>query len=157
MPVIHLETTIHAPVDRVFDLSRSIDLHMHSTAHTKEKAIGGRTSGLIGLQEEVVWRAKHLGFYHVMRVQITAYERPKYFRDEMQKGPFHLMEHSHYFEQLPEGTKMTDRFLFISPLPPFGILVDLLFLKRYMKKLLIQRNQMIKEIAESEKWRAYLE
>ena len=40
MPVIHLTTFIAAPVQRVFDLSRSIDLHKHSMAKHKEEPIG---------------------------------------------------------------------------------------------------------------------
>lgn len=62
MPRIYLETRISAPVEIVFDLSRSIDLHKISTEHTKEEAIAGKTSGLIALGETVTWRAKHLGF-----------------------------------------------------------------------------------------------
>ncbi|WP_421978731.1 hypothetical protein [Roseivirga seohaensis] len=53
MPVIRIETIIKAPVQRCFDLSRSIDLHQISTIETKERAIAGKTSGLIGLNETV--------------------------------------------------------------------------------------------------------
>ncbi|MEH6514179.1 hypothetical protein [Maribacter arcticus] len=48
MPRIELRTEINAPKEIVFDLSRSIDLHKISTEHTKEEAISGKTSGLIG-------------------------------------------------------------------------------------------------------------
>jgi hypothetical protein len=51
LPVIDLETWINAPIDRCFDLSRDIDLHMQSTAHTHEVAVAGVTRGLIGLDE----------------------------------------------------------------------------------------------------------
>jgi hypothetical protein len=51
MPVINLHTQINAPIGIVFDLSRSIDLHKISTAHTNEEAIAGVTSGLIGMGE----------------------------------------------------------------------------------------------------------
>jgi hypothetical protein len=61
MPKIELTTHINAPIGRVFDLSRSIDLHMESTKKTGEKAIAGKTSGLIELGETVIWRAKHFG------------------------------------------------------------------------------------------------
>jgi hypothetical protein len=45
MPVITLTTEIAASIDVVFDLSRSIDLHVESTSQTNEKAIAGRISG----------------------------------------------------------------------------------------------------------------
>ena len=35
MPLIHLTTFIAAPAERVFDLSRSIDVHKKSLAHTQ--------------------------------------------------------------------------------------------------------------------------
>jgi hypothetical protein len=39
MPVIELSTSISAPVERVFDLARSIDLHTNSTSSTGERAV----------------------------------------------------------------------------------------------------------------------
>tara|TARA_Y100000385_G_scaffold50965_1_gene47775 strand:+ start:2192 stop:2338 length:147 start_codon:yes stop_codon:yes gene_type:complete len=47
MPIIKIETIINAPIDRVFDLARSIDLHTLSTKETNEKAVAGKTSGFI--------------------------------------------------------------------------------------------------------------
>ncbi|MBL4755322.1 MAG: cell division protein, partial [Flavobacteriales bacterium] len=43
MPKINLTTKIKAPVERVFDLARSIDLHILSTTGTHEKAVAGKT------------------------------------------------------------------------------------------------------------------
>jgi hypothetical protein len=54
MSKIELETLVFAPIDRCFDLSRSIDLHKISTSHTNETAIAGVTSGLICLNEQVI-------------------------------------------------------------------------------------------------------
>ena len=62
MPVIILTLPIAAPIDVVFDLARSIDLHVQSTAQTNERAVAGRTSGLIGLGEEVTWRRRISAF-----------------------------------------------------------------------------------------------
>ena len=63
MPKIHLQTFIKAKKELVFDLSRSIDLHLLSTKKTNEKAIAGKTSGLMELNDTVTWRAKNLGIY----------------------------------------------------------------------------------------------
>jgi hypothetical protein len=67
MPRIVLKTEIDAPIEVCFDLSRSIDLHQISTAHTNEQAIDGVTSGLINLHESVTWRARHFGFSGLTR------------------------------------------------------------------------------------------
>lgn len=71
MSTIHLETLIQADSHKVFDLARDIDLHQKSTFQTGEKAIAGRTSGLIEFGETVTWKAKHLGFYQTHTSKIT--------------------------------------------------------------------------------------
>lgn len=78
MPVIHIETSIDAPAEICFDLSRSIDLHLDSTAETGERAVAGITSGLIGLDEQVTWRAHHV-WWQELTSKITAFDRPNYF------------------------------------------------------------------------------
>ena len=38
---------IDVPIERVFDLARCIDLHTESMSDSKEKAVAGKTKGLI--------------------------------------------------------------------------------------------------------------
>ena len=99
MPSIILETPINAPIERCFDLSRSIDLHTDSMQHTGEKAIAGRTSGLIELGESVTWEAKHFGIRQTLTSKITEFDRPNYFVDEQVSGAFKSFRHEHHFEQ----------------------------------------------------------
>jgi ligand-binding SRPBCC domain-containing protein len=156
MPVIKLETKINAPVERVFDLARSIDLHTKSASKSNEEAIGGRTSGLINFGETVTWRAKHLGVRQTLTSKITHFERPLHFRDSMQKGIFKRIDHDHFFEKTENGTLMRDTFDYDAPLWIFGKIADRLFLEKYMTDFLIERNRLIKEIAESEKWKEFI-
>ena len=153
MPKIELRTEIRADRNIVFDLSRSIDLHKISTKKTNEQAIAGKTSGLIGINESVTWKAKHFGIYQNLTSKITEFEKPKFFVDEMIKGAFKEFKHEHRFEELNGGTLMTDFFDYKSPYGILGKLVDKLFLKKYMTELLTERNRVIKEFAESEKWK----
>lgn len=153
MPRIQIHTEINAKVEIVFDLSRSIDLHKISTVHTNEEAIAGKIEGLIGLNESVTWRAKHLGIYQQLSSKITAYKRPHYFVDEMQKGIFKSFKHQHLFTVEDHRTIMTDIFDYTAPLGILGKIADQIFLKKYMTRLLQKRNQVIKEFAESERWK----
>ncbi len=153
MPKINLTTTIEAPIEIVFDLARSIDLHKLSTKKTNEEAVGGKTSGLIELGETVTWRAKHFNVYQKLTVEITEYDRPNMFRDVMLKGAFKSMKHLHKFEKEGNNTKMIDVFEFESPFGIIGRLANSLFLKNYMTNFLIERNQELKTYAESEEWR----
>lgn len=148
MPTIRLTTTIRAPREVCFDLSRSIDLHMESTAHTGERAIAGRTSGLIGPGETVTWRARHFGVWQNLTSRITGYERPAIFVDEMVEGAFRSIRHEHRFEVFDGATVMYDVFAYRSPLGWLGRVADFLFLKKYMRRLLEQRNAVIRAAAE---------
>ena len=156
MPVIELTTGIAAPIGRVFDLARSIDLHTDSTAGTGERAVGGVTSGLIGPGQEVTWRARHFGVWQSLTVRVTAFERPVHFANAMLRGAFRRMEHHHWFEPSAGGTIMRDVFTFESPLGILGRIADFLFLARYMRSFLIARNRVIKAAAESGAWERYL-
>ena len=151
MPVIYLSTEIHASPERRFDLSRSIDLHQISTAASGERASGGTRSGLISMNESVTWKARHIGISQTLTSRITAFDRPFHFRDEQQKGAFKYIIHDHYFDGRPGTALMRDVFNFQSPLGFLGSLADYLFLKKYLLKLLMERNRVIKEFAESQK------
>lgn len=148
MSLIQLTTIIYAPIETCFDLARSVDAHMHSTAHTKERAIAGRTYGLCELGDTITWQAIHFGVTQKLSVQITEMQQPFYFRDEMTKGIFAAMKHTHYFETENGATKMTDEFFFKAPLGILGRFAEKLFLEKYMRQLLIRRNEILKVLAE---------
>ena len=156
MPIFELLTQINAPIEIVFDLARSIDLHVDSTAQTKERAIAGVTSGLIGLGDTVTWEATHFFVRQKLTVKIVEYERPNHFRDSMLKGIFQHFDHDHYFEKTEAGTEMRDVFDYSSPLGILGRTANLLFVDRHMRKLLATRNKLIKAVAESPDAQRYL-
>ncbi|SDS21891.1 SRPBCC family protein [Opitutus sp. GAS368] len=157
MAVIHLETAIDAPRERVFDLARSIDVHQDSMEGTDERAVAGVTSGLIGLGQEVTWEARHLGVTQRLRVKITQFDRPRHFQDVMLRGTFGRMKHDHIFEDRQGKTMMIDRFDFRSPLGWLGSIFDRLFLTAYMHRLLVKRNAVLKQASESDSWKKYLQ
>jgi len=148
MERIYLETLIKADIQKVFDLARDIDLHQVSTAGTDEKAIAGRTSGLIEENETVTWRAKHLGIYQTLTSKIISMEKPYRFTDTMLEGAFKSMKHQHIFKVKEENTLMIDIFEFESPLGIIGKMFNKAFLKNYLKQFLLQRNELIRKTAE---------
>ena len=156
MPRIELITRIKASQKLVFDLSRSIELHLKSTEKTNEKVIAGRTEGLIELGDTVTWRAKHLGVYQNFTSKIIGCKEANYFADEMVSGAFKSFHHEHFFSYENGETILKDVMEFTSPLGIIGKLVDFLFLEKYMTRFLILRNNTIKEFAESDKWKEIL-
>lgn len=141
-------TAIAAPPEVVFDLSLSIDAHLDSQAAANERAIAGTTSGQIGLDEEVTWRATHFHVPFTMTSRITELERPRRFVDQQTRGPFRRFHHEHEFIPTETGTTMVDRICFDAPLGPIGRVVERLVLADYLERLIIERNEFLKEAAE---------
>ena len=108
MKTISLTTRIEAALETCFDLARDIDFHTRSLNDTREIAVGGVMSGLIGLGESVTFRGRHFGLSHEHTSKITHFERPHHFRDEMVRGRFRLFIHDHYFEADRNGAVMKD-------------------------------------------------
>ncbi|MBP6024424.1 SRPBCC family protein [Ferruginibacter sp.] len=156
MPKIHITTFIAAPVERVFNLSRSITLHKISAKDTNEEAIAGVTSGLINLNETVTWQAKHLFKTRQHTSKISAMEIPVHFVDEMVTSDFKSFYHEHFFKVVDNGTIMIDILTFETPYGFIGRWFNKLYLKKYLEKFLAKRNNIIKEYAETEKWKAIL-
>lgn len=153
---ILLETIINAPVERVFDLARSIDLHQESTSQTHEKAVGGRITGLLDLNETVTWEAKHLGVRQRLTTKMIELDFPRCFKDVMISGAFQSMEHVHQFKANGSQTIMIDIFSFKSPLGIIGDLVNRIFLTKYMTRFLESKNQHLKLVAEGVEWEKYI-
>ena len=156
MPKITLETFIDSKIEICFDLSRSIDLHLISTAETNEKAIAGKTSGLISLGEFVTWRATHFGISQKLTSKITQYSRPHHFKDEQLKGIFKYFKHDHMFKEISNKVLMTDVFEFEYPFGIASKIINNLVLTNHLTKLLTKRNEIIKYFAESGKWKTIL-
>jgi ligand-binding SRPBCC domain-containing protein len=149
MTIINLTTKVNAPIQKVFDINRDIDIHQKSASKTNEVAIAGVTSGLINLNETVTWRGKHFGIYLTHKSRITAMNLYDYFVDEMEEGKFKSFKHEHFFEEEKGITIMTDKLCYETPFGLFGKIFDFLFLKKYLRDFILNRNHILKELSES--------
>ncbi len=157
MPTIRLITEARAPIQRCFDLARSVDFHVDSMQHSGERAVAGITRGLLSLDDQVTWEARHLGIRQRLTSRITAFDPPNLFVDEMVTGAFHSFRHEHRFEALaPNLTRITDTFEFRSPVGPLGHVANALFLTRYMRQQLTIRGRALRTALESDHWRRFL-
>jgi ligand-binding SRPBCC domain-containing protein len=157
---IEITLLVDAPAERVFDLARSVDAHVASTPGSAERVVGGKMEGLLGLGDEVTWEARHLGVRQRLTSRITGFDRPSWFRDSMVKGAFASFDHDHFFERVQEAssqrTRCRDVFTFRAPFGPFGRVVEVLFLERYMRRFLEKRLRILQEIAENIGWERWL-
>ena len=150
MAAIHLETFIAAPIERCFDLMRDVAVHTRSTAGTHERAVAGKTSGLLEAGDQVTWEAVHLGGRRRLTVRVTRCEPPRVFEDEQVRGAFRTFHHRHTFHTVAGGTLMVDDVRYTAPLRPLGGLADRLFLERYLRRFLARRAEALKALAEDE-------
>lgn len=147
-PTLIVQTEIQAPVQVCFDLARDITLHVSTAAKTKERAIAGVTSGLIGLGESVTFEGVHFGVRQRFTAKVTEFDFPYRFVDEMTQGAFKTLKHVHEFTSTETGTTMTDTLMWTSPFGIIGKLADKVFLIRHMERFLLERNAVLKSAAE---------
>ena len=149
MTQIKTSTTINAPIEIVFNNCRNIDIHQYSASKTNEKAIAGRTSGLINKGETVTWKGKHFGIHLKHQSIISEMDFPNYFVDEQLKGHFKSFKHQHFFSQKENQTIMTDILDYETPFGFIGKLFDKLLLVNHLTNFIIYRNAILKELSEN--------
>ena len=131
------------PPERLFDLARSIDVHVESQKGSGERAVAGVRSGLIGEGQEVTWRARHFGIPLTMTSRVTQVDFPRSFTDEQVRGPFRSFRHVHEFEATPGGCIMTDRVEFAAPFGLLGSAAGKLVLRPYLQRLIRDRGRFL--------------
>src|SRR5947209_154813 len=106
MPTLVVETEMQAPIELCFDLARDVRIHCVTAAHTKERIVNGKTSGLLELGDSVIFEGVHLGMKQKLAIKIIECNRPRCFIDEMTSGAFKWLKHTHEFEPIDDGTLM---------------------------------------------------
>jgi ligand-binding SRPBCC domain-containing protein len=104
----------------------------------------------------VTWQAKHLYKVRKIKTKITSMNFPDHFIVQMVHGDFKSFRHEHHFKPIDNGTFLIDIIEFESPYGIIGQLANQLFLTSYLHQLLLHRNEVIKQYAESSKWKAIL-
>jgi ligand-binding SRPBCC domain-containing protein len=143
-------TLVRAHPEVVFDLELDADVHAASMARSGERATTSTGRPTLGPGDEVTFSARHLGRRWRLTSRVTEYDRPRRFVDEQVSGPFRRMRHEHLFEVVDPGTtRMTDRMSFTAPLGPAGGLVARWILAPYLRRLLVQRAEHVRRLAEA--------
>lgn len=136
---------IGATADAVFDLELDVEAHAASLPGTGETTTTSTGRSILGLGDEVTFRARHFGIWWIMTTKVTVYERPHRFVDEQVRGPFRSLRHEHVFEAHDStSTRMTDRMSAVLPLGPLGRAAARVMLTPYMGRLLHRRASNIK-------------
>lgn len=153
--MFRLKESIHinAPIDRCFLLSTSIDL---VRCTLKLDPVSGKTSGLIAMGDQLVWQGWKFGLPAMHETLITGYERPAFFQDTMGRGRFRSFQHDHHFQEIDGRTVLWDVVRFSMPLGMPGRAVGKLVVVPHVLKLMLERFELIKQLAEGDGWKKFL-
>ncbi|WP_341977472.1 SRPBCC family protein [Microbacterium sp. LWO13-1.2] len=138
-----LERIIAAPPAEVFAASLDPGLHVRSMARFGETMVEAPEGGVFREGSTVTWRARHFGIAFRLRSVVFDIDPPRGFRDRQISGPFGAFLHEHAFEEHPRGTLMRDTITFRSPFGPIGRLVDAIFMRAYMRRIIDERNAVL--------------
>jgi ligand-binding SRPBCC domain-containing protein len=144
---------INAPIDRCFQLSTNISLVRRTL---RMRPIEGKTDGMIGDGDRLVWAGWKFGLPQMHESLITGYERPVFFQDTMGRGRFKRFQHDHYLIEIEGHTLLNDKLRFTLPYGWPGKVAARFVLVPYFCRLLRRRMQLLKRVAESGEWRRYL-
>jgi ligand-binding SRPBCC domain-containing protein len=143
-----VETRIAAPIEMCFDLARDVEAHLKTSSSTGEQAVGGKTSGLLELNDTVTFEAVHFGIRQRLTSKIVEFDRPERFVDEMVKGAFASLRHVHEFAVDGTSVLMRDTLTWRSPFGLLGAIADKLFVEGHMRAFMVKKQSELKEHAE---------
>ncbi|KDA06697.1 cyclase [Microbacterium sp. CH12i] len=144
-----LERVIRATPAAVCAASLDPALHVESMARYGETMVAGPAGGAFTEGSTATWRARHFGVpFHLSSV-VFDIDPPHRFCDRQIKGPFGDFHHEHEFLEHPDGTLMRDTVTFRSPFGPIGTLVDKLFMRKYMRRIISERNETLAGLLEA--------
>jgi len=144
---------IQAPIERCFLLSTSVEIVARTL---RMKPVRGKIAGLVRGGDRVDWRGWKFGLPQRHESLITKYTLPTFFQDAMESGRFQTFQHDHEFTEIGGQVLLKDTVRFSMPLGIAGRLVGKYVLVPHIRNLLRNRFQLLKRIAESDEWRAYL-
>lgn len=144
-----LERVIRAAPSAVFAAALDPALHVESMARYGESMVEGPAGGVFSEGSTVTWRARHFGVPFRLSSVVFDIDPPHRFCDRQIKGPFADFHHEHVFEAHSHGTLMRDSITLRSPFGPIGAVVDRLFMREYMRRVIDERGAALAKTLES--------
>ena len=158
---------IHAPLHRVWALSRRVELVKNTLGM---HLASGTTSGFVEEGSRVVWKGWKFGLPTEHHTLITGYTAPHagseggeaWFQDSQERGRFAFFQHDHWMRERTgaDGTPVTvleDEVRFLLPFGPLGRVAARFIMQPYIRRLVKRRFASLKALAEGDGWRAWAE
>lgn len=156
MKKIEFSTHIKAPIQRCFDLARCMDFHKISVGPIQEEFVAGYTSGLISHNQHVLTQSRFWGMHFSTEAKIVKFTPPFFFSYEIIDSNFQSIVHDYYFYDISEETVMINHFYYKTRWGMVGKIINFLFLNNYFTRIITKRNDLLREYAETNKWKQVL-
>jgi ligand-binding SRPBCC domain-containing protein len=87
-----------------------------------------------------------LGIPMRWRTVITGVNAPHVFTDMQERGPYSLWQHTHTFEAVPGGVRMTDVVEYALPLGVLGVIMHSLIIENKLKEIFKFRETKLNQL-----------
>ncbi|MCU0317520.1 MAG: SRPBCC family protein [Fimbriimonadaceae bacterium] len=143
------ETTVEAPVEKVWELHSRVDaLKVLTPPDTQLHVVSKDLSVRDGVLHEMVF--KKMGMKMTWKARISDVRAPYGFTDTAERAPFAYWQHKHEFIPSENGTIVRDTITY-KPLGWFlAGLVNEVLIKEDLDKLFAYRQRTMHELLESE-------
>lgn len=148
------QAMVCAPIERCFSLSTHLAVVEMTLAM---RPVSGRLEGVVADGDTVRWRGWKWGLPHVHESLIEAFDPPRFFRDRMIAGRFAAFEHDHRFTVQKDGTVLLrDEVRFSMRWGAAGLAFGRAIVVPHVRKLLAERFELIKRLAEGQEWTRFV-
>jgi ligand-binding SRPBCC domain-containing protein len=145
MPHFEATQTFPRPLAEVFDFfRRPANLVKVSPPELHLKLEEGPE--VLQLGSRVTVRGRRWGIPQRVVSEVMAFEPEVAFTDVMVEGPFKKLDHTHRFEAVPEGTRVTDHIDYEPPGGLLGLVVTASFLERDLQWVFAYRREKLAEL-----------
>jgi ligand-binding SRPBCC domain-containing protein len=138
---------VHAPIDKVFLYFTDTDQMVRSFPPSMKLALIRRTSRHITQGSTMEIQTRLLGFSIHWKSYVYSFSPKRHITCIWQRNPYTSLEQDYYFEAVGTNhTRITECLLYRMPLGKFGQILNSLFVKPYLKKIVEHRRKNFLEI-----------
>lgn len=142
---LQCDMIVQAPIEETFkvfedpyNLARITPPWLHFTIATKNLVM---KKGAV-----IEYRFRWLGIPQYWRTLITEYEPPHSFVDEAQAGPYAQWRHTHRFEAVEGGTRVSDTVVYAMPLGVLGRIAHRLVVRSQLERIFKHRQEVLRAL-----------
>ncbi len=156
MPLLAFHTDIAAPLQRVWELHEDVLGALPALSPVENRVTIESADLPVHVGSRIIFATRGpLGRQLRWVALVVEHEPPSEgrarFADEQESGPFAYWRHDHVFVAVGEqSTRLTDRVRYRLPWGPLGVLADLLFVRRKLRRLFAYRHAATRSLLAEE-------